>query len=334
MLTLNALYEHCIFETRERSDTHALVAHELSDHLLRWHGGDVDTRLYKFDAPRLSLYSLQYGGAVSIFPETYDRFSLVHFSYRGGIEVEADGVQREVSPGNTIVSSPGRNINLNWSAGCEQLILRLPHDLLQEAAHQLGQPLLCKQLKDNPGLALSGPASLQWQQQLQLFMGLDTYTRRSAAYRPWLEHVERSMVMFLLLQCPQASQRHASAAEGRWRSVSESNTQRRLDRLHEYASSHLSSPVALSDLARAASLSERQLNTLCQERLGAAPLTWLRNLRLDAVRHRLRNMPESESDVAAAAMLYGFSHLGRFALYYRQRFGELPSQTLKSAKSG
>ena len=331
MLALNALYKHCIFESKERSETHELVAHELSDHHLRWHDGAIDTRLYKFDAERLSLYSLQYGGGVSIFPQTYDRFSLVHFSYRGGIEVEADGVRRTVRPGGAVISSPSRNIKLHWSEGCEQLILRLPHELLLEVAHGLGQPLLYRELLENPGLSLSTPACIQWQQQLQLFMGLDAYARGNPAYRPWLAHVERGMAMFLLLQSPSAS-RMQSQVQDDGPSTIETHARRRLDRLHDYASAHLSRPVVLADLARAASLSARQLNKLCHERLGASPLTWLRNLRLDAVRQSLCADPKS--DIAATAMLHGFSHLGRFAHFYRERFGELPSQTLKSARSG
>ena len=332
MLTLNALYKHCIFESRERSETHELVARELSDHLLRWHDGAIDTRLYKFDTQRLSLYSLQYGGGVSIFPETYDRFSLVHFSYRGGIEVTADGVRQEVRPGNAIISSPSRSINLRWNKGCEQLILRLPHEVLHDAAGQLGQPHLGGALKGNPGLAISGAASLLWQHQLELFMGLEVYSRQNAAYGPWLEHVERGMVMFLLLQSPGAVPPPVESEDGERQPMIVSPARRRLDRLHEYAARHLDRPMGLSDLARAAFLSERQLNTFCHEQLGVSPLTWLRNLRLDAVRHRLRAEPDS--DVAATAMLHGFSHLGRFARYYQQRFGELPSQTLKSARNG
>ncbi|MFD2440179.1 hypothetical protein ACFSS8_09005 [Paracoccus kondratievae] len=33
-------------------------------------------------------------------------------------------------------------------------------------------------------------------------------------------------------------------------------------------------------------------------------------------------------------MTHGFFHLGRFSAYYRERFGELPSQTRKSARNG
>ncbi|MFD2440181.1 hypothetical protein ACFSS8_09020 [Paracoccus kondratievae] len=51
MSGLAALYQQCIFRSREQMETHGLVAAELSDHHLHWEAGRVDTRLYKFDTP-------------------------------------------------------------------------------------------------------------------------------------------------------------------------------------------------------------------------------------------------------------------------------------------
>ncbi|MNT90626.1 transcriptional regulator EutR [compost metagenome] len=51
----------------------------------------------------------------------------------------------------------------------------------------------------------------------------------------------------------------------------------------------------------------------------------LRNRRLDAVRARLLEQPGH--CVTDTALEFGFGHLGRFSSYYRERFGELPSQT-------
>ena len=40
--------------------------------------------------------------------------------------------------------------------------------------------------------------------------------------------------------------------------------------------------------------------------------------------------PGDGSSVAAVAARWGFTHLGRFAIEYRRRFGVHPSQTLRS----
>jgi len=49
-------------------------------------------------------------------------------------------------------------------------------------------------------------------------------------------------------------------------------------------------------------------------------------VRLDRVRTDL-SMGRSES-VSASAARWGLFHLGRFARQYREKFGELPSETL------
>ena len=43
---------------------------------------------------------------------------------------------------------------------------------------------------------------------------------------------------------------------------------------------------------------------------------------------------EPENSVSAIAARWGFDHFGRFAVEYRRRFGERPSDTLKQRKSG
>ena len=336
MRALDGLYQQCLLRSTERTETHALIAQELSDHRLRWQGGTVDTRLYKFQAQRLALYSLQYGDAVSIFPEPYRHFSLVHFSASGAIEVQSDGYRQTVPPLRAAITTPQQDIHLDWARSCRQLILRVPHAMLEEAAMALGQPALFQHFLHTPNLLLDTTHSLHWFNQLQAFMSLQAHTLQHGLSRAWHQHMEQGMAMFLLLQFtagrPSASG-HPEAVAGRETAMpSAPHIRRRLDRLRDYADAQLTNPVTLADMARACSLSVRQLNAVCQQHYGTSPIAWLRQLRLQAAYQSLRSDPLA--DVSTVAMRYGFTHLGRFAALYRQTFGELPSQTRKSAISG
>ncbi|WP_194966969.1 AraC family transcriptional regulator [Sinorhizobium meliloti] len=323
------LHEHCIFRTREKVESHALIANELSDHVLRWHGERIDTRLCKLDTPRLSLYSLQYGSEVSIFPEVYDQFSLIHFSLNGGIEVVADGKSDNVPRGRVLVSTPTKNINLRWSHDSEQLIMRLPHDFTCKVARELGQPSLHERMLRTPGLQLAEKASALWRSQLSAFVALEEGKNRVKGLEPWLTHVEQGLAMFLLLQFSPVLG-DGEPREGAQTIVQ--SRQRRLERLYAFVHANLDKPVTLTAMARAVALSVRQLNALCNSQLGQSPIAWLRGLRLDAIRTAL--LADPEADLSDIAMLHGFFHLGRFAAFYRDRFGELPSQTRRAAISG
>jgi len=60
-------------------------------------------------------------------------------------------------------------------------------------------------------------------------------------------------------------------------------------------------------------------------------MAFLRLVRFERVRDELLRGNESTT-VTAAAMRWGFSHLGRFAAEYRARFKESPSETLRRAR--
>ena len=57
-------------------------------------------------------------------------------------------------------------------------------------------------------------------------------------------------------------------------------------------------------------------------------MRYVREARLDRVRNELRRSG-GEANVTSVASQWGFTHLGRFAVDYRHRFGESPSQTAR-----
>lgn len=81
------------------------------------------------------------------------------------------------------------------------------------------------------------------------------------------------------------------------------------------------------DLAAMAGMSLRALQAGFREVVGMSPTACLRAARLDRVRAEIR----AGASVTDAATRWGFFHLGRFAAYYRERFGELPSRTVTDA---
>jgi transcriptional regulator GlxA family with amidase domain len=62
-----------------------------------------------------------------------------------------------------------------------------------------------------------------------------------------------------------------------------------------------------------------------------SPVRYLRTARYEKVREALRQADHEES-ITEIAGRWGFSHMGRFAVEYRKRFGEPPSQTLRRAR--
>jgi AraC-like DNA-binding protein/tetratricopeptide (TPR) repeat protein len=89
---------------------------------------------------------------------------------------------------------------------------------------------------------------------------------------------------------------------------------------------NLTAPLSVGAIAIASGLSERSLRRQFRRFTGQAPVAFHRGLRLEAAREALR-AATSQTGVTATAAVHGFSHFGHFAARYRQRFGELPSDT-------
>jgi AraC-like DNA-binding protein len=99
----------------------------------------------------------------------------------------------------------------------------------------------------------------------------------------------------------------------------------------DYIEAHLDSVVTLTDIVAASQVPGRTLFKHFKDWRGASPMRYLRIARLKKVREALQQA-EPEQDIAEVAMRWQFEHMGRFAVEYRKRFGESPSQTLRGRR--
>lgn len=78
--------------------------------------------------------------------------------------------------------------------------------------------------------------------------------------------------------------------------------------------------------------SRRYLEYAFADAFGTSPSRYLRLMRLNEVRHRLK-VSGSRTTVTDEAIRMGFNHLSLFATQYKNAFGECPSATLARANT-
>jgi AraC-like DNA-binding protein len=315
-LNLSLMCREPVFTSRSAQETQRLMGQALVEHELDWPRGGVDTAFYRGQVASCELYALRYGGQVEIRPQPFEDFVLVQMPLRGSATLESDGMGYSVSPGEVAILSPREQARVVWEEGCEQLILKLPRTLLDA-----GQSALADDLPSGFTLApvsrLQRPLAMRWFRLVSELLEHLPDGEASAAPSRWLQHVEQSLPLFLLSHCG-AAQQESSLRQ----------PTRQLQKIDACMREHLAQGITLAELAGAAGVSIRSLNTLCQREYGQSPMDRLRGLRLEAAREFLLARPHSS--VTEVALEFGFGHVGRFANYYRQRFGELPRQTVKS----
>jgi len=87
-------------------------------------------------------------------------------------------------------------------------------------------------------------------------------------------------------------------------------------------------PVHLEDLSRHSGVGIRMVQRCFRECFDTTITEFLKAVRLDAAYRELAATYPDKTNVKQVALHNGFTHLGRFSEAYRQRFGELPSETL------
>ncbi|MFJ9380737.1 AraC family transcriptional regulator [Streptomyces sp. NPDC101455] len=251
--------------------------------------------------------------------ERFDGAYYLNLTVAGDVRAER-GDERIVNDARVAVvfNTGDRQTLVPGADGVEQVGIRLSHELVEkELTALLGRPpegpvrfdfALDLGEPRSSGMRLVIDAALrQWSSEDSLFD------------HPAVQLAQvRSLVTGLLLA-------HGHNFSEALHSGQEPMRPRGLRRALDFIESRLDEHLTLADIATAAGYSARTVTEAFGRHMGVTPMTYVRNERLQRAREELLAGGDSVSTVATR---WGFHHLGRFALSYHRRFGELPSETL------
>jgi len=103
---------------------------------------------------------------------------------------------------------------------------------------------------------------------------------------------------------------------------------RTMERVEAWIDDNLAEPITLGSLCAVAGIGARGLQKAFLRRRQCSPKDWVTERRLAAARVRLAKADQDES-VTSIALGCGFSHMGRFSMHCREKYGSLPSTLLR-----
>ncbi|MFD3518636.1 AraC family transcriptional regulator [Streptomyces sp. NPDC058657] len=308
-----------LFEGDDVEALDEVVTGEFSPHRLRvGRGYQVPGRFRRLHRKGLTLYELGWGAPVEVAAGELPDFYNVHIPLAGeGTVLVAGG---EVTAPCS-VAGPGMTLGMSLSAGADTLILYVPQAAVDEAfAAQTGEPPAAA-LRFAPALADGDPAVAAWLETARAFA---RFAASPFAVRSPLAtaHFEQVLVHGLVdLQ----SHDHFAVLPAHAHPA----LPRAVRRAMAYCEEHVGEAVSVADMAAAARISPRTLQDRFRIDLGTTPAAHLRRVRLDRVHQDLLRIADGSASgtVAEVATRWGFTHLGRFAAYYRETYGQAPSRT-------
>lgn len=311
-----------LFASRDLHETRSMIARVMKPHELRTVGGGqrVAARMHHAALGEVAISRLSHGCTVDIDPGPLQDFYLVMMPLAGHARVQCGPHTLDSDTRRAVVVSPSDALRMRWSADCDQLMVRIGRSFLERVLAARRGRAAEGALQFAP--AFDWQASAAWQCVLRFLVDC-AESGLEPTRQPLLMAQLQDMVAATLLaeqphnqQPPEAPRRTAVLP-------------RHVRRVQQHLRAHAHEPVTATQLAEVAGCSLRSLHSGFQAYCGVSPMQYLRDLRLDGVRADLL-AGQGDTSVSSAALRWGFGHLGRFSADYKARFGEAPSQTLRS----
>ncbi|WP_431025441.1 AraC family transcriptional regulator [Halomonas sp. H5] len=319
-------HRRLVFRSTAAEEARQSVASVFKPHRLEplGQGGRLAARLHSVTLGRVSYNRLAYGGAVRIDPERLESFYLIQMPLQGLARIDSDDERVASGAGLASVLNPTARLRMHWSDDCDQLMLRIERGALEQACSQfLGRPLRSP---------LSFHPALRWRNTPSWF-NLIAYVTRLLGESPEADRdpliapqLEQLIIHTLLTTQPHNYSEALRQGDKRL-------APRHVKRVEEYIEAHAQEPLTPVQLAEVAGVSLRTLYAGFHDFRHQSPMETLRQVRLRRVRQALLTK-EGTASITEIAMGWGFTHMGRFSLAYRQAFGESPSETRRGQRQG
>lgn len=307
--------------------TRADVVHEVLSRSLSRHRFDctasaaMDARIYTAELGSIHLVDLQYGADVEVEANLADDHFLVHLALSGETTMWTDGERHRLGPDTLLISSPTAPLRVQMTQTCRHLAVRMP-------------AVVCTEY-------LSQQLHIPVNRPLEFYAGQDGSRELPLAWRGMLQHIGEQLRLAPTLMGNRRVQRQyglllAELLLGHYcNSYSEQIalhgndiSPRHVRRAREIIHDSVDETISISALAGQVGVSVRSLQNGFRHFLGLTPLEYVRRHRLEKL-HSALMQADGSSNVTELMLECGIVNFGRYAQYYRQQYGCLPSETLR-----
>lgn len=271
----------------------------------------------------VTLGYLDYSTAVRVDVHELAESQLVIVPASGTSTVTNCGVTVHATPVCAVVPTPGTPMTLECGPDAAHLVVRIHRTALELHLSRLIGRTLERPLEFDTAFDLAAPSASRWNFAVQM-LHAELYDGATLLHRGVGLGQLEEFLMSSLLYCQRSNYTELLTTPGR--------VERHTVRVaRDFIDRNLSRSLTVREIALAAGASVRTLQNQFGEDLDQTITGYLRDRRLERARADLADTsPGQGVTVSDIATRWGFTHLGRFAVVYRARFGESPSDTLRS----
>ena len=274
-----------------------------------------------------SINYVAYGGSVSIDPGCLERFFLLQVPLTGAARIRAGAGEFDAVPDRTAsLLSPTIPTRMMWS-DCAQVILLLDRRMVEQRAAALSGRV-AGTVEFDPVINLDAPSGQALRTSLAGLMTLAERLGPAGRLSPVATADWREALLDHLLN----GQHHGLSDAIRTFSGQAERLPRALRVARDRLADNAGEPLDLAQLACAAGIGIRALQLGFRRHFGLSISEMLLDMRLARLQARLAQATQDAS-ITEIAFDLGFTHLGRMAGAYREKFGETPSATLRRRMS-
>lgn len=270
----------------------------------------------------MSVNFIQYSPGATISADLSRRFYLIHYVLGGECRLGPESGGRILSAGDIAVINPTEPFSLKTAADCGQIVIKLETAVLADAAQNRFSIPATPPIRFDATTESDRSASVA---RVIDLICIEADNPGTGGIAPRTQSMLAELLAVTLIE----SLPHNHSA-----SLARQNDETGIapwyvKRVEEYIDLHADKDLRIADMAAVAGVSERSLYNGFRVWRATSPKSYLKAVRLDRVRTELLGLKAKSRNVGEIAREAGFRHMGNFAIDYRKRFGETPSDTLR-----
>ena len=267
---------------------------------------------------RFSVFEFEFQGELSVQHYSLDDAYVFHLPVNGYFLVNSGLEVIKVSPGQMFILSPDVTPHFKIPKGVQVLIIYVQRNCLFKYAREILQ----YQPKFDlvfPLLGCSEMAVSAIHNSILNILATNKLIDNQGLKTLYLKQAEPCLLTLLLSVIDNSFKRQLKLTDTH-------DLPLIIRTARTFMLENIAETIHLDDLCQASSVSKRRLIYQFKKYADETPMNYLLGLRLDMLRENLKQ-GQSPVNILEMAMLLGLNHPGRMAKNYKERFGELPSQT-------